>query len=507
MGSVVLYRDGKEANVVYLVDGQQRITTTIILLSILRDELKKIDEDNLAEGIQNFLITKDADNKDRFILEHTPPNSFFQNIIMLPLGDKSKSPGSREEVNIASAQKLLSGFVTAALVEIGDKSKKVEFIKKIRDRILSHQYISVELDKDEDAYLVFETLNTRGKDLRISDLVKNHFAKNVKGKAKSDDPVQEKWGGVIRKFDSVKTPYSPDDFLLHYWLAKEGYVSKAKLFREFKDKTPKATSKARLEEVTKYADAYIEIVAPKEAKWTKQEQAIQSSLLALSIFRVAQALPLVLAIMRLYRDKVIKIPQTASALRLIENFTFQFNAVTQSRGGGGISAMYAKLAQGLAKVADGNQFSQKMKEVREKFVERLPSASEFDQPFATLIYRADYTRERELVRYALIETSIAQGMGAQFAHEAMTIEHVLSQSQGEVSWESDDVGAIGNLVLVTEDVNNKLDSKDFEKKKVVLAKVPWLAQDFKDIEDWDAAQISKRGLTLAKLAREKVWKV
>ena len=68
MGSLVLYRDGKESNVVYLVDGQQRITTTIIMLSILRDALSKIDEDNLAEGIQNFLITKDADNKNRFVL-------------------------------------------------------------------------------------------------------------------------------------------------------------------------------------------------------------------------------------------------------------------------------------------------------------------------------------------------------------------------------------------------------------------------------------------------------
>ena len=346
---------------------------------------------------------------------------------MIKGGVGIKKAETQEEENFANAKRVLSRLIGDSLGDFAEKSHKIDFIKSIRDKLLAHQYISVELDKDDDAYLVFETLNTRGKDLRISDLVKNHFARHVKGRAKTDDPVQEKWGGIVRKFDSVKTAYTPDDFLLHYWLAKEAYVSKAKLFREFKDATPKASAQARLDEIVKYAEVYIEIVAPSDAEWSKAEIDIKNSLRALSIFRVAQALPLVLAIMRLYRAGIIKIPQTANALRLIESFTFQFNAVTQSRGGGGISAMYAKLAQSIVNIKDPNSFAAQIKEVKKKFAERLPTPAEFDAQLALLTYRANYTRDRDLVRYVLTEISFMQGMGPQFATEAMTIEHIQSQ--------------------------------------------------------------------------------
>ena len=60
---------------------------------------------------------------------------------------------------------------------IGESKQKKEIIKelrRIREQVLSLQVIFVELEDEDDAYLVFETLNTRGKDLRVSDLVKTH---------------------------------------------------------------------------------------------------------------------------------------------------------------------------------------------------------------------------------------------------------------------------------------------------------------------------------------------
>jgi len=42
---------------------------------------------------------------------------------------------------------------------------------EIRDRVLRLKLIVVVLQNEEDAYLIFETLNTRGKDLTVSDLV------------------------------------------------------------------------------------------------------------------------------------------------------------------------------------------------------------------------------------------------------------------------------------------------------------------------------------------------
>ena len=216
--------------------------------------------------------------------------------------------------------------------KLANKDEKVALLKEVRDRILSHQYISIELGNEDDAYIIFETLNTRGKDLRISDLVKNHFARSIEGKAKSDDPVRERWASINQQFDSVKTAYSVDDFILHYWLSKEGFVSQKLLFKEFKKATTKKNALQRLKDLESDAAIYTQVVAPHDSKWSKEESGLRDSLAAVGVFRVAQAIPLMLSVMRLYRKKVIKLAAAAHALRMIEVFTFQFNAITQSRG-------------------------------------------------------------------------------------------------------------------------------------------------------------------------------
>ena len=169
--------------------------------------------------------------------------------------------------------------------------------------------------------------------------------------------------------------------------------------------------------------------------------------------------------------------------------------------------MYAKLAQAVSETKDAQEFTTRLKEIRAKFAGRLPSAEEFDYPFATTIFRDDHKRYKDLVRYILRKISAEKGMDAKYNAEIMTIEHLQSQSKGAKTWEPDDVGAIGNLVFVTEDLNGKLASKEFKEKKPFLKPVPWIWPDLKDKTVWGKKQISQRGYKLAKPAREKVWKL
>lgn len=48
-------------------------------------------------------------------------------------------------------------------------------LKSFRDKVLSLKLVFIQLDNEEDAYLIFETLNARGRDLTTSDLVKTFF--------------------------------------------------------------------------------------------------------------------------------------------------------------------------------------------------------------------------------------------------------------------------------------------------------------------------------------------
>jgi uncharacterized protein with ParB-like and HNH nuclease domain len=65
IGSVVLY---KQAGAFGLVDGQQRITTVVMLLAALRDAFDENDLSDLAEGLQAILESPDVDNRKRFVL-------------------------------------------------------------------------------------------------------------------------------------------------------------------------------------------------------------------------------------------------------------------------------------------------------------------------------------------------------------------------------------------------------------------------------------------------------
>ena len=99
-----------------------------------------------------------------------------------------------EEKNLEKGFYLLKSYIEDAIDSITKDStisneKKKDLIKKklieIRNKLLKLKLIFVELDNEDDAYIIFETLNTRGKDLRVSDLVKNHLTKILRRKNKN----------------------------------------------------------------------------------------------------------------------------------------------------------------------------------------------------------------------------------------------------------------------------------------------------------------------------------
>lgn len=158
---------------------------------------------------------------------------------------------------------------------------RVAELKHLRDRLLKLQFISIELDNEDDAYLIFETLNTRGKDLRVSDLVKNLFTRLIKPRTKGMDVSRDTWSEITHALASVTTPIDPDTFLLHYWLASQDYVSKARLFKAMKSEIRSANAERFLNDIRDASGAYIAATAPADAKWSKEERSLSDSLAAL----------------------------------------------------------------------------------------------------------------------------------------------------------------------------------------------------------------------------------
>lgn len=511
MGSIVVFGDQKEKNLISLVDGQQRVTTITIMLAILRNSLEEYGEAGPAAALHELIETRDLDNKSRYVLEHDPGDKYFQYAVQSRTPDQKVSPQGAQQDNLQYAFRFLNGVLSAHIkAEFGhDKSKVISYLKHLRDCLLQMHFISIELDNEDDAYLIFETLNTRGKDLRVSDLLKNHFMRLLPAKVKGADQTKAGWGEVIEKLSSVTVSIDPDSFLQHYWLATQSSVSKASLFVHYKAAIRKSNAKSWLDDIRAASGTYVRCMAPAEVQWSKEQRALQESVQALRIFGVAQAAPLMLAIMTQFESRVISLKTTKAAFDFIEKFTFQFNALTQSRGGGGVANMYAKLAQNTMSCKDAQDFAYILADMKEKFRERVPDQAEFVLPFSRLILRNTYTRERNLVRYVLIKLARHFGMPEEVDTTMLTVEHILPQSKGEETGDEFDVGAIGNLVLINESLNGKVAAKSFKDKMALFSAKNnvYLDNVLKGADEWNDDAIANRGISLANIGYEEIWSI
>ncbi|GAJ14372.1 unnamed protein product, partial [marine sediment metagenome] len=226
IGSMVMFKLG--SSTYGIVDGQQRMTTIMMILCALRNAFNQEGIDDLANGIHQLIERKDINNKKIFVLSPESSFPYFQEYIQ-KFGPPEVTPEVRdEEKNLENAFSLINSQIKAPIdaiksdTTLGGESKKEQIKKKlisIRDKMLGLKLISVELDDEDDAYIIFETLNTRGKDLNVSDLVKNHLTKMLKSKGEVDS-TKLKWEKILATIQGSASDIDTDGFLHHYWLSK-----------------------------------------------------------------------------------------------------------------------------------------------------------------------------------------------------------------------------------------------------------------------------------------------
>jgi len=512
IGSMVVYP--ASGGVLAVVDGQQRLTTATLLLCALRDAFNVAGLKDQGAGAHGFVERKNVDNKPTYVLDTETSKPFLQEYIQKEGASDLEAEDSSERVALQAAFDSLRDRVDAAVDEVssdgGGEKQRADRIKKelsrIRDQLLGLRLLKVEVDNEDDAYIVFETLNTRGKDLELADMVKNHLLRLLDPQTTNVDTAKEQWNAIRHEFDQSLARININTFLHHSWLSRYPYVAENKTFKELRKKVRKADASAFLRTLRAEARLYRVIKEPQARKWRKDERPIARSLMALSQFAISQPLPLVLSILRAYDEKKISHKQCKDAFWTIEAFHFSHATVAQKSSSGGMSYLYARFARDLANKTKKTARDQLLRDLHQELLTRRPTRPEFVEGFVRFKSSKEFTGDRSTVRYILDRHYRALSHKTVTDLSMMTVEHLAPQSGSKM--DSETIASIGNLISVSETLQDKLGNKRFVEKQKILAKQSevWVPPAVATAKQWGRQAIEKRSLAMAEECYDSVWR-
>jgi len=272
-GSLLLVGDldDQRKREIYVVDGQQRITTMTIFLSVIAKLFTKEKELGLADALWEYIIAKDPNMQSFPILENETPRPFFQFTIQ-HIEEENTAPTTSEEESILNANKFLkSGLSRIGLKKRLEKLSKsdivncdyIDLLKVIRDQLLRSYVICISTEDSEYANMIFEILNAKGKELANIDLIKNQIFEVVRNEVPVDT-AKELWKTTTNNLCLRNTRIELSTFFRHFWIMRYGSVSDAILYKQFQKKVIKSENSYLefLREMKEFSALYSKVLSP-----------------------------------------------------------------------------------------------------------------------------------------------------------------------------------------------------------------------------------------------------
>lgn len=218
LGSIICVDKSKSAmNDVELevIDGQQRITSLSLLLVALYDKLSKykakFDDDQFTDlnNIKRELVIK-RDNE--MYARLTPQVQGNNRSDYFSLLCEKGLLVNKEKKSFAGLRKMYKGFyhfsnmidkhLEEILEEVPEDELENEKIKALFDltrKFNSAILVSIEVETNKDAYMLFESLNNRGIPLSAIDLIKNLLISISDQDGKAEE-CHAKWEKIINNY-------------------------------------------------------------------------------------------------------------------------------------------------------------------------------------------------------------------------------------------------------------------------------------------------------------------
>lgn len=491
LGNVVYYEgenNGASFSEFILVDGQQRVTTILLLLCALRDKFKEIgDEDNYKSINRKYLSNETSDDKFRIRLKQTRyDQKAFKSIVdAVPFSGESK---------VVQNYKLFKELVDQSSVSP----------KEIYNAIPKLQIVDVNLQITNDltaVQTIFEKINSTGKPLEPADLIRN-FLLLAKSSVEQDELYENYWLNIERELNTENISRFARDFLIMKIFEDVPNDSIYSMFKDYVIGT-NTTHEDILDEMCKYSKYYA---------WLKfyncPIEKINKKLELLNFLKTDDLYPLYMYLLKeLYSTNV---EELIKILDLLVNFMLRYRIVSPSGGGGALRKAIQQLLEMISSGEIGLTYDNVYFELSNSPTpaSRFPDDEEFKR---VLMDNVNTTYARAL----LIQIEEKERFNIPVELSKVTIEHLMPQTLSD--WWRNYLGGeeessriydtylncIGNLAPISQSYNTKNSNKPWNEKVVNLRAVQFgITSETAEFENWKEEEIKSRNEDVANRACE-----
>jgi uncharacterized protein with ParB-like and HNH nuclease domain len=465
-----------------LIDGQQRLTTLLVLLALIRDKART-QAGNLADKIDDLLLkNRHQEGTETYKLLPTQVDrpAFFT---IMDAGQRAK------EVLISKAYDF---FERKLRLTPGVGLEKLYNV--VRNHLV---LVSIVLDKDDNPYLIFESLNAKGRPLTQADLIRNFFFMRIHTNLQ-EKVYAEHWKPMQDRLDTNLTEY-----IRHFLMRQGKKVRQSDVYHTLKDRIEDCNDEqtlAYLREVAVFSRYYARILDPRD----EPRASIAERLDRLNRFEATTAYPFLLNVYHDYEQGSLSEADFVAILDILESFLIRrfICGVATS----GLTKIFPPL------YGQAREHKSLLEGVRQVLRDKnFPRDQQFKEQFVTCkIYGGDRSPKAKLILERL-EMSCEHKESVD--PEGLTIEHVMPrtptdwwrQHLGE-DWEAvheEWLDTIGNLTLTG--YNSEMSNLDFPTKKGHLRHSHVeLNRYFAGVDTWDEHTIADRGEVLAEQAA-RIW--
>lgn len=469
-----------------IIDGQQRLTTIMILLKALLDKAIEAN-DSVVSELNDFLFNRHCEEEFKLKLKPVKAdNKQFQALMQ-----------NNTDIFDKNSNIIRNYLLFKKLIDIN--LEKGLFVKDILEGMKKLEIVEIVLDKSQgdEPQVIFESINSTGLELSLADKIRNFV---LMDDDKQDELFERYW---LPLEEMIGNKLLADYFITYLDYKMSEKVSKDNAYSRFIKlcKENNLSHEDVLKDLTKYAKFYSAFIGRRNNYSTQINK-------YLCDFRAIDQSTQYLFLFDVFSDFEENLINEDVVIKVLSFFRSYFvRRIICEHSSNSLRGLFKTLYNRLFKDGNYNKYYEtiytffKTTNTRDKLVED-------DEFFESLVYKKLYTKKK-VCKY-LLSTIENENSSETLNVDNLSIEHILPQKENALVWKkalgdtytdtyTNYLHTLGNLTITG--YNSELGTKPFAEKKsmiIELSKANVLNELIVTVDEWNESTILNRAKALAK---------